>query len=141
MRHSIFYKIGYDSGYGHEWNKLEKAAEVYSGFITDPPSAVKAEFELWCIRWESVPASQHPASAISALDHATPFPNISILLKLLATLPVSTAEAERCFSKLERTLTCIRATMKEERLGCVGPIQSCSLNVLILSCKIMDVSC
>jgi hypothetical protein len=63
-----------------------------------------------------VPASDRPASAVSALDHAKPFPNISSLLKLLATVPVSTAEAERCFSKLERTLTCIRATMGEQRL-------------------------
>ena len=31
-------------------------------------------------------------------------------------LPVSAAEAERLFSKLERTLTAIRATMGEERL-------------------------
>jgi len=63
-----------------------------------------------------VPASDRPASAVSALDHAKPFPNISSLLKLLATVPVSTAEAEQCFSKLERTLTCIRATMGEQRL-------------------------
>ena len=31
-------------------------------------------------------------------------------------LPVSTAEAERLFSKVDRTLTAVRATMSEERL-------------------------
>ncbi len=114
---AIPYCLRYDhSGYGHEWKTFEKGTEVYSGFLADPPSVVKAEFELWCRRWEGVPADERPASAISALDHAKPFPNICILLQVLATLPVSTAEAERCFSKLERTLTCIRATMKEERL-------------------------
>ena len=36
--------------------------------------------------------------------------------QILAVLPVSSAEAERLFSKVERTLTAIRATMAEERL-------------------------
>jgi len=44
------------------------------------------------------------------------FPNIHKLLKVLATLPVSTATPERVFSKLERTLTALRSTMSEERL-------------------------
>jgi len=39
-----------------------------------------------------------------------------LLLQLLATIPVATAEAERLFSKLERTLTAIRSTMDEQRL-------------------------
>ena len=113
---TIPYFMKYESDDGDEWRKLEKGAEVYSDFLSDPTSIVKAEFELWRRRWEGVPASDRPASAVSALDHAKPFPNISSLLKLLATVPVSTAEAERCFSKLERTLTCIRATMGEQRL-------------------------
>ena len=33
-----------------------------------------------------------------------------------ATLPVTTAEAERLFSKLERTVTAIRSAMDEQRL-------------------------
>ena len=36
--------------------------------------------------------------------------------QVLAVLPVSLAEAERLFSKVERTLTALRATMSEERL-------------------------
>lgn len=44
------------------------------------------------------------------------YPNLSVLLQLLATLPVTTAEAERVFSKMERTVTAIRASMEEERL-------------------------
>lgn len=36
--------------------------------------------------------------------------------QVLAVLPVSSAEAERLFSKVERTLTALRATMSEERL-------------------------
>ena len=38
------------------------------------------------------------------------------MLRILATLPVSTAESERTFSKVNLTLSAIRATMTEERL-------------------------
>jgi len=44
------------------------------------------------------------------------FPNIQKLLKVLATLPVSTATPERVFPKVERTLTANRSTVSEERL-------------------------
>ena len=44
------------------------------------------------------------------------FPNISKLLTILCALPVSTAEPERFFSKLEKTLTSLRSSMGEERL-------------------------
>jgi len=44
-------------------------------------------------------------------------PNIRQLLLILATLPVTTAEAERLFSKVERTATAARVhVMTEDRL-------------------------
>jgi len=42
--------------------------------------------------------------------------NIYRLLSILGTLPVTTCEPERVFSKLQRTLTSIRSTMTEDRL-------------------------
>ena len=39
-----------------------------------------------------------------------------ILLQILQALPITTAQAERFFSKMERLLTAIRATMEEDRL-------------------------
>jgi hypothetical protein len=38
------------------------------------------------------------------------------MLKILATLPISSCEPERIFSKVEHTMTAIRASMSEERL-------------------------
>jgi hypothetical protein len=38
------------------------------------------------------------------------------MLKIFATLPVSSCEPERIFSKVEHTMTAIRASMCEERL-------------------------
>jgi len=48
-----------------------------------------------------VSADVRPKSAVSALDHCGPFLNMKLLLHLLATLPITTAEAQRVFSKME----------------------------------------
>ncbi|PSN35237.1 hypothetical protein C0J52_15518 [Blattella germanica] len=48
------------------------------------------------------------------------FPEITILLKILITMPMSTSEAERCFSMLKRIKTFLRNTMKEEKLTALG---------------------
>ena len=58
-----------------------------------------------------------PKTAVSSLDQCSElFPNVSLLLQLLATFPIATAEAERMFSKVEHTLTAIRSSMHESRL-------------------------
>ena len=51
-------------------------------------------------------------------------PNVSVLLKILATLPVTTAQAERVFSKVERTASAARSSMLEERLESLVLIQT-----------------
>jgi hypothetical protein len=47
-----------------------------------------------------------------------------VLLKVLATLPVSTCEPERLFSKVEKTLTALRSTMSEDRLEALVLMQT-----------------
>ena len=98
------------------WKQLESGIAVYSGFLTDPTPAMKSEFFLWRRKWQKVPADDRPKSALSALDHCGQFLNMNMLLQLLATLPITTAEAERVFSKMEKTATAIRAAMEENRL-------------------------
>jgi len=71
---------------------------------------------LWHHKWQAVDVADRPKTVLSALDHCTAYPNFSLLLQLLATIPVTTAEADRLFSKLERTLTAIRSKMDEQRL-------------------------
>jgi len=58
------------------------------------------------------------SNAFDAIKHCDPiisiiFPNIFILLKVLCTLPVSTATPERTFSSLKRVKTYLRNSMKE----------------------------
>ena len=48
------------------------------------------------------------------------YPNINSLLRILATLPSTTAEPERVFSKVTKTLSAVRYSMSEEQLeACV----------------------
>eukprot|EP00102_Acyrthosiphon_pisum_P026572 XP_016663782.1 PREDICTED: 52 kDa repressor of the inhibitor of the protein kinase-like [Acyrthosiphon pisum] len=59
------------------------------------------------------------SNALDAIKHCDPiiFPNIFTLLKILCTLPVSTATPERTFSSLKRVKTYLRNCMKEDRLN------------------------
>ena len=45
------------------------------------------------------------------------YPNIKVLLKIFATLPVTTATTERSFSVLKLLKTYLRSTMSETRLN------------------------
>ena len=45
------------------------------------------------------------------------YPNIAIVLKLLLTIPVSVASAERSFSKLKIIKNYLRSTMTQNRLN------------------------
>lgn len=99
-----------------DWNKLEAALDTYIQLFSDPLMAIKAEYDMWRRKWQQQAAEHRPKSALAALDHCSMYPNMCILLQLLATLPVTTTEAERMFSKMERTMTAIRASMQEDRL-------------------------
>lgn len=70
-------------------------AKPYSNNL-DPESLVHAEIDRWLFR-----SKQHP-TVMEALEFAEEnhFPNIVVLLKILATLSVSNASAERSFSTL-----------------------------------------
>lgn len=54
---------------------------------------------------------------LEKLDLHACFPNLSTVLKLFITLPVSVASGERSFSKLKLTKTYLRNTMTQKRLN------------------------
>jgi hypothetical protein len=97
---------------------VQQAAEKYSSLLDDPLSVVNAEYLLWRRQWTATAAEQRPDSATAALNscNSVKFPNVHRLLAILGTLPVTTCESERVFSKLQKTLTSIRSTMTEDRL-------------------------
>ena len=87
------------------------------GLITEPIGVVKAEYQLWHSKWMSICAEERPRSALATLDQSNnTFSTVWLLLQIIATLKISAAQAERVFSKTERTLTAIRCNMGEERL-------------------------
>jgi len=45
------------------------------------------------------------------------FPNVSIVLRIVLTIPVTVASGERSFSKLKLIKSYLRATMKQDRLN------------------------
>jgi hypothetical protein len=45
------------------------------------------------------------------------FPNVSIVLRIVLTIPVTVASGERSFSKLKLIKTYLRASMKQDRLN------------------------
>ena len=80
----------------------------------------KDEFERWQMKWHThEPRDECPRNAIDSLHDSLKdfYPNINILLHLFATLPVTSASAERSFSCLKRLKTHLRNTMGEDRLS------------------------
>ena len=45
------------------------------------------------------------------------FPNVSIVLRIVLTIPVTVASGERSFSKLKLIKNYLRSTMKQDRLN------------------------
>lgn len=75
-----------------------------------------SEYEIWLNHWKSV--AEKPSTSLETLDQCEnqSFPTIRKLLIVLATLPVSTATPERCFSTLKRLKNYLRNSMGDERL-------------------------
>ena len=91
------------------------------------PSEYEApgEFIVWQHKWQGHVMAAEINTAVAALQvyRGETLPNIKVLLQILATFPVTTAEPERVFSKLERTATAIR-NMDETRLEALVLLQA-----------------
>ncbi|GBN81036.1 repressor of the inhibitor of the protein kinase, partial [Araneus ventricosus] len=100
-----------------DFYSLEAAFNFYEDL--SHKEVVKSEFMLWKEKWSQEKSENLPKIAISSLEKCdkTFFPNIYILLKLLAVLPVSVATVERSFSNLRRLKTYLRNTTSESRLN------------------------
>ncbi|XP_029345792.1 uncharacterized protein LOC103308300 [Acyrthosiphon pisum] len=77
------------------------------------PSIIEGEWRLWRSKWKlfcSNSSDSIPKNAIEALKKCNKdeFPTIYVLLKILCTIPVTTASVERSFSTLGRLKTFLR---------------------------------
>jgi hypothetical protein len=102
------------------YDDVKPAVHMYASLIASQQQ-VEGEFRLWQQQWINNKTASSITTAAAAIEHCSSIsmPNIRILLLILATLPVTTAEAERVFSKVERTATAARAHMNEERLEAI----------------------
>jgi hypothetical protein len=97
-------------------NKLTEIHKMY--LLNEKLENLLCEYQLWTKKWEEINDDLNELNAIKTLEKCDKqfFPLIYTLLKILATLPVSTASAERSFSTLKRLKTYLRNTIGQERL-------------------------
>ena len=81
------------------------------------PQLFSSEFQRWKIMVQNGRiAADSCASSLKACD-PDDFPNLYMLLKIVATLPVTTCECERSISTMRRLNNYMRCTMGESRLS------------------------
>ncbi|KAJ8885856.1 hypothetical protein PR048_012062 [Dryococelus australis] len=107
---------------------IERTIEFYKDYLQDTNrSILEAEWRLWKMSCRT-PEHQTQATKkmtvcelLKIIDKDS-FPNMAILLMILAVIPVKTAFVERSFSTLKRLKTCLRNKTGEERLIALIPM-------------------
>ena len=108
---------------------LSRAVDIYKDDLPSP-ELLDQEVKHWKLKWQGKPGKDIPESCAQAIKDCDPvvFPNISMLLKIACTLPVTSCECERSASTLRRLNTFMRASMKQDRLS------SHDLSTLTMTC-------
>ncbi|CAH1724767.1 unnamed protein product [Aphis gossypii] len=101
----------------YDESNIIKAAMIYnedwSGQIMD----IQSEISIWKNKWSNIQTIK-PDTVIETMKHCDEFfPIIKTLLHVFATIPVTTASAERSFSTLRRLKNYLRSTMGQDRLN------------------------
>ena len=88
------------------------------------PELIPQELLRRKIKGKSIPCDKVHMSCAETLHNIDRelYPNIFVLLKLAATLPVTSCECERSASSLQRLHSFMRACMKEKRMTALGLI-------------------
>lgn len=103
-----------------DFSQVQEAMQLYDQFIPGGLHAAEIEFARWRQHWQRQLAANRPNDILDALLSATKlgtYPIMCIMLRILATVPVTTATGERSFSALKLIKTYSRSTMGEERLN------------------------
>ena len=102
-------------------NWTQKVSDLATLYEADLPAPLSLQVELdcWKHKFLHYTPDDLPTSPLVALNQCDCrlFPNLSTLLRLICTIPITSCEAERTFSALRRMKTFLRTTMKEDRLN------------------------
>ncbi|KYN50073.1 52 kDa repressor of the inhibitor of the protein kinase, partial [Cyphomyrmex costatus] len=101
----------------HNLHLLKNILQTYEADLQCNIEGLMNEYEIWHKRVEML---KRPLKNVEdALNNCNPIicENIFIILRIFATLPVSTCENERSFSMLRRLKTYLRSTTSENRLN------------------------
>ena len=104
---------------------ISEAVEMYKDDLPSP-ELMDQELKRWKVKWQSKQLECIPTSCAQAVKEcdAQMYPNISRLLKIACTLPVTSCECERSASTLRRLNTFMRASMREDRLSSLALIHT-----------------
>ena len=97
---------------------------AYGQYVEVSEQELSAEIARWLRSWSSIPSSDYPKTVLDAVDQcdSTFYPEVNKLIRILATLPVTTASAERSFSMMRRVKNYLRSTMSDERFTALSLI-------------------
>ncbi|XP_060848161.1 52 kDa repressor of the inhibitor of the protein kinase-like [Rhopalosiphum padi] len=114
-----FHSLFKESGYEEDLISLTKQYSEDLEDVGNRDEVFKNEFKLWQRKLKSLLEIDKPKNAMEAIYicNEAMYPNIFKLLKILATLPVSSATNERTFSTLKRIKTYLRNSTSEGRLN------------------------
>ncbi|XP_065681470.1 52 kDa repressor of the inhibitor of the protein kinase-like [Hydra vulgaris] len=101
-----------------KWRKKVKEFAHTCNNNLPEPSYLYAELDMWEVYWKnhSETAPKTISDSLQKCDGNT-FPNISTILRILCTVPVTTCTCERSLSALKRIKTSLCNSMTDDRLN------------------------
>ena len=104
----------------YDWRKsFKNFIDIYHDDLPNV-GVIDGEMDAWLNFWKSYEQGM-PSNVSMTLQaikcFSSSFPNVTVALRILATLPITSCECERSFSKLKRLKTYCRSTMGENRLN------------------------
>ena len=109
----------YCQGTECESSRVKSSANCFEKFFTHGLNGLDAEISRWKSYWSRQASTDRPKRVMETISRAEElgtYPVISKLLRIFATIPVTTATNERSFSSLKLVKTYLRSTMAEDRL-------------------------
>ena len=103
-----------------QYSDVKPVAEFYKKILPCPLESLESQFETFVNnlvqQWKDIPLENLPLTITATIDECNKnfLPGVYSLLQIFATIPVSSAEAERSFSALKLLKTYLRSTMSED---------------------------